>query len=129
MTAHLLAFSFASLLAGPFVAVLPYPSLATNAGLAAGAVVVAVAVWRADPPTRRRLLACALLAFGGYAVIAAGRAPVLTSLAMPTSQAAIWPRYHYVGGLALALAVCLLLAALTRRRTAAGFYRAERASR
>ena len=70
--------------------------------------VAALAVgWTSPPPLGRRLAAFALLAFGCYGIVAAGRARLLFDLAPEFFETLT--RYHYVGQLALAVLLCLLI--------------------
>lgn len=115
MIIHLLNFSLVSLLTGPFVPVLPYPApwvyaIVVAFGLAGGALTL-----RGTDEARRRLWACAVLALGAYTIIAVGRAPILSFVMLPSSGAAVWPRYHYVGSIPLTVMTCILLGALAGR--------------
>ncbi len=68
----------------------------------------ALAVAKTSPtPLRRRLAAFALLALGCYGIVAAGRAGVFFDLAPEFFETLT--RYHYVGQLALAVLLCLLI--------------------
>jgi hypothetical protein len=115
MLIHLLSFSLGSLLTGAFVSQLPYPAHWIYAMVLAFAACAAVLTVRGPDDARRRFWACAALALGAYAVIAVGRAPAIAFAMLPTSGAAIWPRYHYVGSIPLAAMSCILLAALAGR--------------
>ena len=68
------------------------------------AAATAVAVWRAPQRMVRPLLACLLLAIGVYGMISLGRA-----WSAPVSTA----RYHYLGGMIVAIALGLVLDGLT----------------
>jgi hypothetical protein len=116
MMIHLLNFSLVSLLTGPFVPVLPYPAPWVYAVVVAFGLAVGALTLGGPDEARRRLWACAVLAVGAYAVIAVGRAPILSFVMLPSSSAAVWPRYHYVGSIPLTVMTCILLGALARGR-------------
>jgi hypothetical protein len=72
----------------------------------------AVAAVRGGPRLRRQLAACALVALGCYAIIAAGRAQYFGDDALAAGAAQ--PRYHYVASLAYAVMLGLIAALICR---------------
>ncbi len=81
--------------------------------LLAALVVAALVAARRAPAAGRRILAMALLAAAAYGVIAVGRAAILLDRAPQLIETLT--RYHYVGQLALIVALCLVLAATLPR--------------
>jgi hypothetical protein len=107
MVVSLLAVALGGLLGGP------YPIASHHLQLAALALfggLAAVAVLRAPAALGRRVAAAVLLSVGAYAMIAIGRVGVLVMSLFSVVEGASWPRYHYVGSIGLAIAVCLLAA-------------------
>ncbi|HLK12259.1 MAG TPA: hypothetical protein VKW76_12845 [Candidatus Binatia bacterium] len=112
MVLHLLAAGIAGLV-GSFAfpaGAYPTPAELGAAGLYAAAFAGALI---ASPSAERRLLAAlGLLALGAYAVVAAGRAGLYVLVPAVPAYGAGAPRYHYVGPIALTIALCVVLARL-----------------
>lgn len=83
--------------------------------LFAGVALAAVAI--GPGLRRRRVLAFTVLAAGCYAIIAAGRGPLLAVLGqrVHVDLVAIQPRYHYLPSIGLIVVWCLSLGALAER--------------
>jgi len=103
----------AGLLAG-FTTTEPIALPAALAAAAGLALVLAAALVLGDGPTRRRLLAVALLPLAIYGITAVGRAPNL-AFAGGTARIVATPRYHYAAPLGLAILAALLCAEARRR--------------
>jgi hypothetical protein len=106
---HLVNAGVVRLLLGPFDPAAAYPSRLAY-GVATAFYLAALVVFAAaDGLTRRRILACALLAGGAYTIIAIGRGPLLPDLSATPDSVARWPRYQYLGTLPLAVILCLIV--------------------
>jgi hypothetical protein len=115
MLGHLMAVGCAALVPGSLTGDAGYPRWTGVAGAAAVAAAVAAGVVRGDALARRRVAGLVVLAAGGYAVIAAGRAELFVDFpvfAPDLAHAATTVRYHYFGPLAVAAACAVALAAL-----------------
>ncbi len=87
----------------------PQTRLSAYATLGVYALAVAAVLARSSPDTKRRLLAFTFMVVTTYAVIAIGRASFVLLLQKSLDWGAMQSRYHYVGPLAIAISLCLIL--------------------
>jgi hypothetical protein len=113
LLADLLAVATAYVIAGPFNLAAGYPGPVADGAVALYALVVVGGLAFASGARRRQLAALLVFAVAAYGIIAAGRGMFRT----PANGAwmAITPRFHYVGTVPLAVALCLALATLAQR--------------
>ena len=112
MLVHLGGFGISSLMVAIATWPLRYPGALADVAIAiftGGTMLALILSTRAE---RGALLAFALLAVATYGVIAAARASLYPSLAVPLETAAAVPRYHYLGPVWLSVMVCLALGRL-----------------
>jgi len=113
LTVRMTGTGLAGLLAG-FTTTAPIAPSAALAAAAGLGLALVVALVPSDGPTRRRLLAVALLPLAIYGITAVGRAPNL-KFAGGTARIVATPRYHYAAPLGLAILAALLCAEAGRR--------------
>jgi hypothetical protein len=87
-----------------------YPTAGEYAVAGAWVVATAVVFRRAPAAVRRQILACLLLAFATYGMIAAGRSVFVTPKNSPWMVRS--QRFHYAGPVPLAILLCIVLARL-----------------
>jgi hypothetical protein len=109
----LASYGIVALLLGAFNLANDYPSVLGIVVLCAAALCTGIAVGRAPAGTARPLLACAVFAVGAYALIAIARALFVTPATVLSSGRTL--RYQYVGPIADAIAIGIVLNALVGR--------------
>lgn len=115
MFLHLLAVGITALLGGFAYPLSAYPSATAYAIVGAYGAALLATLITAPPITRRILAALLVLASGGYAVIAAGRASLWGGVQGIAVYGASEPRYHYVVPIFLSVSLCVMIAHLGSR--------------
>lgn len=106
----LIGYAVVSTILGMLIRPLHYPGVVGAIALCGAALAAGAVLGRAPARTARPLLACALLAAAVYALIAAGRGALVDGYNFGAMVRTA--RYHYVGPLAAALAIAVVLAEL-----------------
>ncbi len=111
---HLVAFSVTGLIHGFLLAPEHYPSLGSSVTIAFYGAGALAALVTSDGPTRRRLLALAALCLATYGMIAVGRSNLYIMFKVAPYVSARQVRYHYVGLIPVAIALCIVLERIWR---------------
>jgi hypothetical protein len=117
--AQLVRVGVASLLLGPWWLPGPRSDPLSWVTLAAAGLVTGLALLRARADRRAAIIACGLVCFASYGLIAVARAPLAGALlGQSPAQVGATPRYHYVPLAFLAVVLAAGLDVLLRRRAA-----------
>jgi hypothetical protein len=115
LLAQFVGFGTASLVAGAFVASLPWPTPSATIASAGVGVLVSWAVWTGTPRSRRVVLAALVMAVAAYGSVVAGRSAFMMLIRVLPESGAVEPRYHYAAQAWLALAISTSLSILLGR--------------